>query len=171
LAVPAEPPGAGEGPLEALYREHWRAVFGAAYRVTGDAMDAEDVLQTVFLRIAHRAPALDGAPEAGPYLRRSAINAALDLLRSRARRADAPMPVGPGEPTVDSADEAVALRLWLRSALAALNPRAAEAFALHHFEGYRNDEIAAMLGTTPNAVGVTLHRARARLREALAAGA
>ena len=45
---------AGHAQLERLYREHHARVFRAAYRVTGDATDAEDVLQTVFLRLARR---------------------------------------------------------------------------------------------------------------------
>ena len=46
-AVPSPPQG-----VEALFREHHEQVFRAAYRVTGNAVDAEDVLQTVFLRLA-----------------------------------------------------------------------------------------------------------------------
>ena len=40
--------------LEDLFREHNGAVYRAAYRITGNAMDAEDVLQTVFMRLLRR---------------------------------------------------------------------------------------------------------------------
>ena len=77
-----------EGPpepekLEKIFREHQAQVFRAAYRVTGSATDAEDVLQTVFLRLLRleRGDALSGSP--GSYLHRAAVNAALDLVRNR----------------------------------------------------------------------------------------
>src|SRR3954465_7712592 len=75
------PPGA----LEALFREHHGAVYRAAYRITGDAMDAEDVLQTVFTRLLRREEQPDLSENAGSYLHRAAVNAALDLMRRRKR--------------------------------------------------------------------------------------
>ena len=63
-----------------LYQRHYGAVFRAALRVTGNPADAEDVLQTVFLRVLAR-----GADDALPaaYFRRAAVNAAVDVLRRR----------------------------------------------------------------------------------------
>src|SRR5215217_9020184 len=75
--------------LEVMFRQHHEAVFRTAYRITGDAMDAEDVLQTVFVRLLRRDDGREPlAPEdgAGRYLHRAAVNAALDLLRRRKRR-------------------------------------------------------------------------------------
>src|SRR4051812_4158311 len=76
------PPG---GALEALFREHHGAVYRAAYRITGNAMDAEDVLQTVFTRLLRREEQPDLSESAGSYLHRAAVNAALDLMRRRKR--------------------------------------------------------------------------------------
>src|SRR6059058_4613144 len=77
-----------EGPvgprLDQIFADHKDLVFRTAYRITGNAADAEDVLQTVFLRLLRRdpaAPAEIGNPES--YLRRSAVNAALDVVRAR----------------------------------------------------------------------------------------
>src|SRR5215208_406271 len=78
----ASPPMA----LEAAFRRHHEAVFRAAYRITGNPMDAEDVLQTVFTRLLRREEGEGLDPEgAGSYLHRAAVNAALDLLRARRR--------------------------------------------------------------------------------------
>src|SRR6266850_4230776 len=74
-----------QSPLESLFRQHSDRVFRTASRVTGSAADAEDVLQTVFLRLA-RGPESAGVlenPEG--YFARAAINASLDLLRIRKR--------------------------------------------------------------------------------------
>ena len=77
--------------LARVFREHHERVFRAAYRITGNAADAEDVTQVVFLRLARReagAPALSDSP--GAYLHRAAVNAALDVVRGRqAARTDA----------------------------------------------------------------------------------
>lgn len=159
--------------LEAVFREHAADMIRAAYRVTGTMSDAEDVLQTVFLRLASREEAIDLGPGAGAYLRRAAVNAALDVVRSRRRRRAVALDdeAGP-EPADEGADperrrsgrEAGAL---VRSALARLNPKAAQVFVLRYFEGLGNKEIARALAMSQTAVAVTLHRTRSRLRQEL----
>lgn len=161
---------AAEHEIERIFREHHAMVFRAAWRITGNAADAEDVLQTVFLRLVRRRPDAGPMLDPGSYLRRAAVNAALDVVRLRqAARTDAVDEVGPlaaneaGSPArLLSGSE---IRGWLRAAVARLSPQAAEIFALRFFEGKENPEIAAELGTTPGTVAVTLHRARQRLLE------
>jgi RNA polymerase sigma-70 factor (ECF subfamily) len=161
--------------LERCWSEHSGRVYRTAYRVTGNATDAEDVLQTVFLRLSRRADD-DGlnADAAGGYLHRSAVNAALDVVRSRQRAGWVPLEAA-GEPAdaglgVDPERERLSadLRRQLRLALARLSPRAAEMFALRYFEGLGNSEIAALLDVSQGVVAVLLHRTRARLRKELA---
>jgi RNA polymerase sigma factor (sigma-70 family) len=53
----------------------------------------------------------------------------------------------------------------LTEALARLGETAAQMFALRYFEGFGNAEIGNIMKTSPLVVGVTLHRARARLRK------
>ena len=81
----------GEGALEALFSEHADRIYRVAYRVTGSPSDAEDVLQTIFLRLARRKENVDLGATAGSYLHRAAINAGLDLLRSRRRARAVPL--------------------------------------------------------------------------------
>jgi RNA polymerase sigma-70 factor (ECF subfamily) len=170
---PTPAPGGGFARLEAVWRAHSEAVYRTAYRVTGNPADAEDVLQTVFLRLARKPEGALGA-EAGGYLHRSAVNAALDVLRSRQRAGWVPLerPDGAGEPASDRPDperleSSRELRRHLRLALSRLSPRAAEVFALRYFEGYGNLEIAALLGVSQGVVAVLLHRTRSRLRREL----
>jgi RNA polymerase sigma-70 factor, ECF subfamily len=163
--------------LETIFRQHHEAVFRAAYRITGDAMDAEDVLQTVFVRLLRRdgeREPLDPTDGLSRYLHRAAVNAALDLLRGRKRRPA----VGLDEVADDLADTAdigpdrrrhsQELRTRLREALSRLSPRAAEIFAMRYFEGFGNLEIARLTGASQTAVAVLLHRARHRLQKELA---
>jgi RNA polymerase sigma factor (sigma-70 family) len=160
-------------PLAAIFEEHHDRVYRAAYRVTGNPSDAEDVLQTVFLRLVRQA---DGAQLANPrsYLYRAAVNCALDVLRRRRAVPMAPLEAADGTraatQTGDAA-EAAELRQALRCALARLSPRLAEAFVLRYVEGYENAEIAELLKTSRATVAVTLHRARWRLKSELKAHA
>ena len=71
--------------VDRMFREHHAMVFRTACRITGNAQDAEDVLQTVFLRIAGRAGSAAAIELPENYLRRSAVHAALDLVRARLR--------------------------------------------------------------------------------------
>ena len=175
-APPPMPDSTGAG-LRDLFEEHHRLIFRTAWRVTGNANDAEDVLQTIFLRLLKRPPAALETGNAGGYLRRAAINASLDLIRSRKRSRLVALdqqiieemePAGDGASDPDRRFAGLELRDRLRRELAGVNPRAAEMFVLRYFEGYRNSEIGPMLGTSRMTVAVTLHRLRKRLRLALA---
>jgi RNA polymerase sigma-70 factor (ECF subfamily) len=160
--------------LEGLFEQHHDHVFRTAHRVTGSATDAEDVLQTVFLRVARGQESVAAAANPQAYFARAAINAGLDLLRSRKRskavaiddvenRASVAAFVSKYDPAKRQEDRE--LRDLLSEALSKLSPTAAQMFALRYFEGFGNGEIANLMRTSPLVVGVTLHRARARLRK------
>jgi RNA polymerase sigma-70 factor (ECF subfamily) len=146
--------------LARIFEEHQARVYRAAYRITGNATDAEDVLQGVFLRLAEAGGAALASP--GSYLYRAAINGALDLCRSRWRTGRVPLAdeagAAPGGP------EAAELRAWLRRALTTLSARQAEMFVLRYLEGYDNREIAQLLETSQAVVAVSLFRARTQLQ-------
>lgn len=155
--------------LDMLYREHHDLVFRTAYRITGSAADAEDVLQTIFLRLARRDGGPNLLPSPGSYMHRAAVNAALDIVRERARRRsvtleEVTVSVGASQASLHESQEVHEL---IRRAVARLNPKAAELFILRYFEGYGNEEIARMLGMSKMVVNVLLHRARGRVRKDL----
>ena len=157
--------------LESLFRDHGDQIYRTAYRITGSATDAEDVLQTIFLRLAGTKERRDFAPSPGSYLHRAAVNAALDIVRSRTRSRsvsfdsfDASQELKSSAMNPEEAHADAELKNLVRQAVARLGGRAATAFALRYFEGYDNAEIAEALGTSQMVVAVTLHRARTRLR-------
>ena len=160
--------------LDVLFREHHDQVFRTAYRVTGSASDAEDVLQTVFLRLVRRNDKIDLSPSPGSYFHRAAVNASLDLLRSRTRSRSvsieevAPAATESSEPSPETQYVDRELQNQIRRAIATLGPKAAELIVLKYFEGHSNLEIARILGTSQMVIGVLLHRARTRLRKELA---
>lgn len=160
--------------LERLFAEHAQRVYRAAFRVTGNGADAEDVLQTVFLRLARREADVELGPSASSYLYRAALNAALDVVRARVRAATEPLDdAGPWavDPAAGPERRRAGRELGgvLRRALSTLSPRLAEMFVLRYLEGLDNREIARLLGTSQGVVAVQLHRARRRLRRELEA--
>ncbi len=159
--------------LEALFRDHHHRVISTAYRITGSLADAEDVAQSVFLRLARGEVDLSGVQNMGAYLHRTAVNAALDLLRAR-RDSQFSTLEDAGElhsknPALspDRMQHASETRELLRKALARLHPRTAEMFVLRYIEDYDNREIAKVMKTSQAVVAVTLHRTRARLKKDL----
>jgi RNA polymerase sigma-70 factor (ECF subfamily) len=168
----AIPTTSGLDDLEALFRDHHKVVFRVAYRITGSQSDAEDVLQTIFMRLTKGWSGRDLSPNPRAFLHRAAINASLDIVRLRKRQNSVSLDVidtdHNSKLAVSSAEDTFAdfeLRELIREAVAKLEGRAAEAFALRYFEGYDNGRIAGILGTSQMVVAVTLHRARTRLRK------
>ena len=153
-----------------LYEQHYEAVFRAALRVTGNPADAEDVLQTVFLRVLARrgdagatAPAHDVESVALPaaYFRRAAVNAAVDVLRRRELHAESGLDDGTPHAAVQAP---LLLKERLRRAVAVLDSEDASLFLLRHVEGLSIEELAGMFQMERNNVSVRLHRIRHRLQ-------
>lgn len=155
--------------LERWFQECYTLVLNAAYRITGNLADAEDVLQTIFTRMLMNPRSLDPDANVHGYFYRSAVNGALDLLRRRHGIQPSEceteelesLPAPAGNPYEQLREHELAE--WLRRSLLKVSPMAAEIFALSRFEGMDNQEIARLLGTTPNSVAVLLHRTRIRL--------
>ena len=168
LRLVTEPP---PSELEKLFRAHYSRVFRTAQRVTGNAADAEDVLQTVFLRLAKGQEEYDLTQNPEAYLSRAAINASLDLLRGRARAKSVALDDVDAQsltsryknPEAAHADRE--LQNLVRHAVSRLGKTAGEVFVLRYYEGFDNKEIASILKTSPLVVGVVLHRARTKLKK------
>ena len=135
----------------------------------------EDLAQDVFLRAYVALRRDDRQVALGAWLRRIAVNRALDELRRRH-----PEPLGGTEPEAPHAalgrDAACAAleRLELRElidALASLPPRQRRALAGHAFQSLPYADLAQDAGTTPRAVKSLVHRARQTVRETLAEAA
>lgn len=144
-----------------LYERHYEAVFRAALRVTGNAADAEDVLQTVFLRVLARGSEADEVALPAAYFRRAAVNAAVDVLRRRQLHAESEYDDGAPHAAVSAP---FLLKERLRRAIAALDRDDASLFLLRHVEGLSLEELAALFEIEKNNVAVRLHRIRHRLR-------
>ena len=154
--------------FDALFSEHQRLVFAYAMRRTATLADAEDVAAETFT-IAWRKIDAVPAEEPLPWLYAVARRVLANHRRGNGRRErlaallrveDVATPLHAGE---DRDGPAFA-------ALASLSPADQELLRLVAWEELGNQQIAAVLGITPNAVAIRLHRARSRFSDALAHG-
>ena len=155
-SIQAMPPELGD-----LYSRYADAVYRTALRVTGSTADAEDVLQTVFLRVLKREEPLDPLRAPEGFLRRSAANAAIDIVRRRSTWRQESISETPDRLKQESSAE---LKERLRQAIATLDERDAEMFVLRYVEGLANGEIAEMYGLEKTTIAVRLHRIRESLK-------
>jgi len=156
-----------------LVDRHGRVLHRVAFRITGSADDAEDVVQEAFIRAYRQLASYDGRAAVSTWLHRITVNCALDLLRSRQRR---PEDSGREETLMShhesgSPQERQARGTEIRNAVArameSLSTNERTAFVLRHFEGMSIDEIGRALGTKVNATKHTVFRAVQKLRQEL----
>jgi RNA polymerase sigma-70 factor, ECF subfamily len=153
--------------FEDIFREHYGLVHGTAYGVTGRREDAEDVVQTVFLRLLRREtpPELRRNPKA--YLYRAAVNESLNIIRSRRRHPTTELEHA-RVPAVEAGDlQAETIHRKLYEAIAELKPKAAEILILRYVHDYSDAQIAKLLGTSRGTIAVSLYRSRTRLKKLL----
>lgn len=155
--------------VEVLFRQHSRLVYRTACVVTGNREDAEDVLQTLFLRLTRAVPAALYKNPAG-YLYRAAVNISLNKIRVRRCQVltgDFQSLDVAQSPPGSNVDEGTVRRL--HKAISTLSPRTVEILILRYVHEYTEPEIAKLLGRTRSTIAVTLFRARSRLRTLLVA--
>jgi RNA polymerase sigma-70 factor (ECF subfamily) len=148
--------------------EHGQAVFRTAFRILGQASDAEDTAQEVFLEACSSRQA-GGVRNWGAYLRRLAVFRALDLRRRRRKLTSldsCTVPVNCSNPC----DEAVRRELAdrMRDIIAALPEREGAVFALRYHELLSNPEIAEVLGISVGGVAAAIHKVRMKLETMVA---
>jgi RNA polymerase sigma-70 factor (ECF subfamily) len=156
--------------LEEIFNAHHRYILRVAYHVTGNAEEAEDVLQTIFVRLAGRDCPPDLLKNPKGYLYRAAVNVSLNIIRQRRHTLageDKELQVEDLQPRQDRQYESAQVQAWFRQALADLSPRAAEMFVLKYIEGCGHNEIARLLNTSASTVAVTLFRTRFQLKKSI----
>jgi len=151
-----------------LYEAHVDRVFRLAYRMTGDATQAEDLTQETFIRAFDRLADYRGESAFGGWLHRVATSVILTALQKRKRlqnvetlRED--MTELPSASQAEDPD----LRRTLERAVSALDDNQRLVFVMHEIEGYSHQEIAAAMGTPVGTAKARLSRARQKLRDIL----
>jgi RNA polymerase sigma-70 factor (ECF subfamily) len=164
--------------FRALVERHSRAVFRLAHRVTGNASDAEDVVQETFLKAYRQLSRFESRANFGTWVHRIAVNCCIDLIRARPHReaghdaADleqfgAAEGADPGLPSPERLMLSAEVQGRISDAMTALSKMERAAFVLRHFEGQSIDEISRALGLKTNATKHSIFRAVRKMRQAL----
>jgi RNA polymerase sigma factor (sigma-70 family) len=149
-------------------RSHLRAL---AYRMLGSLSDADDAVQEAWLRLSRSDSS--GIDNLAGWLTRGVARVCLDMLRSRTSRREDSLsaqltePVARGESATDPEQEALladSVGLALLVVLDRLNPAERLAFVLHDLFGVSFEEIATMVGRSPDAARQLASRARRRVQ-------
>jgi RNA polymerase sigma-70 factor (ECF subfamily) len=159
--------------FEQLFHEHSQFVYRTAYAVTGNAEDAEDVLQTIFLRLVRRdlPPNLKNNPKA--YLYRAAVNGSVSILRSRRHlisSGDTHDFEGSVNVVNQDTNEVRERMLSILEVIAESDSALVELLILRYVHNYSDAEIAKTMGKSRGAIAVRLFRARSKLRKLIRRG-
>jgi RNA polymerase sigma-70 factor (ECF subfamily) len=153
--------GATAAQREAEFSELFRALYPQAYRVAfrllGNAAEAEDAAAEAFARTFAAWDRVRGLPYRDAWVMKTTGNVALNVLARK------PTPLAPAQPVAD--EDATATRLALVCALASLSRRQQEAIVLHHLAGLSEAEVAAVLDVAPSTVKTHLKRGMELLRD------
>jgi len=153
----------------ALYRAHVGKVHALCLRLAGNAHDAADLTQDVFVRAWESLASFRGESALGSWHHGLAVKAFLGTRRASTRREQRVFPMAdPGVLERGEETTAPGLSMDLEQAIAGLPKGARTVFVLHDIEGYQHEEIARMTGIASGTSKAQLFRARRLLREALA---
>ena len=155
--------------LNEMLRRHWPRIVRFASHITGCDDLAEDIAQEAFVQLWRWRTRLSGGSVVA-FLHRVARNLALNEVRNREAHRRAHTIGADHEPIVPPPDEVLELRgveHAIDRAIAALPPRQRAVFVMARYEGLRHEEIAKILGTSPQTVANQMTSALMRLRDAL----
>jgi len=163
-----------------LVERHSRSVYKVAFRITGRAEDAEDVVQETFLKAYRQLDRFEERASFGTWLHRIAWNCSVDLLRARPKREQAEeadtleqlgstsqTAAGTGAPTPERLMASVEVSDRVKEAMGRLSALERAAFVMRHYEGRTIDEISRALAIRENAAKHSIFRAVRKMRIAL----
>ena len=167
--------------FQRMVQPHLQAMHCFAWRLTGNSQDAEDLVQDVVVKLYPRLDELESVDQLRPWLNRVLYRQFIDGLRKKSRQADQPvsdlMDADSQSDWLDSLeadDHSPELALgqaqlgpMLDKALARLSPDQRTLLLLHDVDGWRQEDVAEVLGVPVGTVKSRLHRCRANLRKFL----
>ena len=145
-----------------IYDRYVHPLLHTALRMLGQQQDAEDAVQTTFLKLYRWIQNYNYSSKFSTYLFRILMNACFDILRKRKR-----MKVSPLEEGYVSYHSRHEEKMVLEEAIKALPERMRACFILFAVEELKQSEIAQIMNITPGGVKSTIYHAKTRLRAKL----
>lgn len=164
--------------FRALVDRHSRYAHRVAYRLVGNAADAEDVVQEAFLKAFRQLGRFEARADFRTWIHKITVNCAIDFIRARRHRETAHDPVDLEQgvavsvpashaPQPDRALLSTEIHDRVTAGLVGLTPLERAAFMLRHLEGRSIDEIGTALGLKTEATKNSVFRAVRKMRVAL----
>jgi RNA polymerase sigma-70 factor, ECF subfamily len=180
-AAVAKARGGDSEAFRLLVERHSRSVYKVAFRITGRAEDAEDVVQETFLKAYRQLNRFEERASFGTWLHRIAWNCSVDLLRARPKREQAEeaetldqlgssstaTATSAGSPSPERLMASVQVGDRVKEAMGRLSALERAAFVMRHYEGRTIDEISRALDIRENAAKHSIFRAVRKMRVAL----
>ncbi|MEV0200868.1 SigE family RNA polymerase sigma factor [Nonomuraea sp. NPDC050691] len=141
---------------------HQQSLMRTAYLLTGDAHLAEDLLQSVLIKVLRRWSELAHVASPQAYARKALVNQYISWRRRLVRTAELPSAEPPER--AHSSEESTIIRLAMRQALARLPPRQRAVIVLRYYEDLTEHDTAKLLNCSIGTVKSQAHDALARLR-------
>jgi len=177
-SVVARAAGGDRDAFQALVELHSRYIYSLAHRMTGNAQDAEDVVQETWLKAHKQLSRFESRADFRTWMHRITVNCSIDLIRARRHREDAHDPVdleqGPlsergaeAQATPERMTASAQISDRVNEALGLLTALERAAFTLRHVEGMSIEEVGAKLGMKSSATKHSIFRAVKKMRAAL----
>jgi RNA polymerase sigma-70 factor (ECF subfamily) len=154
--------------MRALWSQHAPHIDAIVRRLVGDADQAADIAQEVWIQIFRALPSYRGESQFGTWAHRIAVNRTLNALRKTRRLERIETGIDEETASIEQSGEHAILAASIDEAAGKLSPGARTVFLMHDVEGYTHEEIARELGITPGGSKSQLFKARAKLRRLLA---
>jgi len=148
-----------------IYRLYYKTMYNTALRITGDSLEAEDVMQEAFLKAFTRLDSYRGEVAFGAWLKKIVINRALDAVKLK----KAVISLDDSGRKIDLEDDPADEQIpdltpeQVRSAIMELPEGYRIVLSLFLLEGYDHEEISGILGISNATSRTQYHRARKRL--------
>ena len=174
VAAVAEARAGNENAFRVLVERHSRSIYRLAYRMTGKAEDAEDVVQETFVRAYRQLGRFESRANFATWLYRIGFNCSIDYMRARPHRETSEtaetldqLARPPQGPSMDDLVYAGQIGERVQAALGELSPQERAAFLMRHYQGCSIEEICQALGLKTNAAKHSIFRAVKKMRVAL----
>ena len=154
-------PALEEQEAQRLVETYSDLILRLSYTYLNHTQDAQDICQTVFLKLLEKAPAFASPAHEKAWIIRTAVNLCKDHLKSGWRRATVALDAAEAVPAPAEEEGS------LLSAVNLLPPKYRTVIYLYYYEGYAAREIAQLLGEKPATVSTQLNRGRQQLRTLL----
>lgn len=158
--------------FQIFVERYQKPIFSYLYRFLYQNREAaEDVSQTVFLKVYQNLNAIDLSKSIKSWIYRIAHNEAANYLRSVSRKKESTFDDEQWSKVSDDSDQTGELKedysAVIQAALAKIKPRYREVIVLYYFEEKSYDEIATILDSSTSSVGTLIRRAKQQLKKIL----